>query len=302
MLDWVFVSSGSVSVFLSGLWRRLSCSGHGGGPMTLGRACGSTGCSPARGGGSSFRVAAPAGQRLCDAGRRVGPVIFTGPRCVVLVARVWPKAGRDFCFRSEYRCRPVQFRVCSALVGGLGQGGERGQAVVAVTRDWRIDAAAARRIVVKETWSVPAGPAWRRAVWRPRHWSQSRRRRWRGPAGWRPATPIFPVRLDEFRFAGAQARGGGRADAGHGGLVLPDRGLRGRPAHRVGGPQRLGVSRLAVEQDSRDRIGFRYVPAAAGQDHVVLGGPQRQPVHDPVTGGLRPGRSAGSRPAATRPR
>jgi hypothetical protein len=33
-----------------------------------------------------------------------------------------------------------------------------------VTSDWRIDAAAARRIVVKETWSVPAGPAWRRAV------------------------------------------------------------------------------------------------------------------------------------------
>ena len=50
-------------------------------------------------------------------------------------------------------------RVCTAVWPAASAGAaSAARLVVAVTSDWRIDAAAARRIVVKETWSVPAGP------------------------------------------------------------------------------------------------------------------------------------------------
>ena len=56
-------------------------------------------------------------------------MIFTGPLNVALVTVVWAKAGRDFCLRSEYRCRPVRTRVCSAAwPAASARGGERGQA------------------------------------------------------------------------------------------------------------------------------------------------------------------------------
>jgi hypothetical protein len=90
-------------------------------------------------------------------------MIFTGPVWVVRVAAESGNAGRDFCFRSECRSRPVTIREWrAAWLAVTARAARAGREVLAVTRDWRIEVMAARRMVVKETWSVPAGWSWRR--------------------------------------------------------------------------------------------------------------------------------------------
>jgi hypothetical protein len=129
VLDWGVRIFGFCIGFMSRLWRRVSCSGHGGGRMTLGWACGSTCRSPARGGGSSFRIAVSAVQRLCDAGGRLEPSDLHRPS-VRRLGGPGVTEGRPglLCpFGVPLSAGAVQ-GVQRGLAGGLGQGGKRGQA------------------------------------------------------------------------------------------------------------------------------------------------------------------------------
>ena len=79
--------------------------------------------------------------------------------------------------------------------------------------------------------------------------------------------------------------------SGDRGLVLAERGLGRAPPGEIGVPDRLRRGRLVVEEGGDDRAGLRdlLLPVAGGEDGVVLGGPDREPVRFPPGPGVQPG-------------